>query len=368
MTYNWQLKDWTAFKFEQADLEDLLLTFTENTGLAKGLLKTLSEKDQKESLIDMLVSEAIKTSEIEGEYLSRKDVMSSIKNNLGINSNPELVKDIQAKGMASLVTEIHTNYELSLTETMLFDWHKMIFPNTNRISVGTWRSHTEPMQVISGSYGKEKVHFEAPPSSVVPNEMRAFVNWFNETAPNGIKEIKYAPIRSAIAHLYFESIHPFEDGNGRIGRAIAEKALLQTLKFPLLISLSSAIEVDKNAYYQALKKGQRSNEITPWLLYFINVLIKAQNNAELLINFTLQKTKLFDNYKEILNARQVKVLKRMLKGGSTDFEGGMTAKKYIRITNTSKATATRDMQHLKEVGIFISIGDGRSTAYKINLD
>ena len=161
MTYNWQQKDWTAFKFEQADLEDLLLTFTENTGLAKGLLKTLSEKSQKESLIDMLVSEAIKTSEIEGEFLSRKDVMSSIKNNLGINSNPEFVKDLQAKGMASLVTEIHTNYELSLTETMLFDWHKMIFPNTNRISVGAWRSHTEPMQVISGSYGKEKVHFEA---------------------------------------------------------------------------------------------------------------------------------------------------------------------------------------------------------------
>ena len=171
---------------------------------------------------------------------------------------------------------------------------------------------------------------------------------------------------NAIAHLYFETIHPFEDGNGRIGRAIAEKALLQTLNFPLLISLSSAIEADKKAYYQALKEGQKSNEITSWLVYFINTLIQAQNNAELLINFTLQKAKLFDQYKDVLNTRQIKVLKRMLKEGPNGFDGGMTAKKYIKITNTSKATATRDMQHLKELEIFISFGEGRSTAYKIN--
>jgi Fic family protein len=276
MIYNWQQKDWTKFRFKQENLEDLLLTFTEKTGLAKGLLKTLSEQNHKETLIDMLVSEAIKTSEIEGEFLSRKDVMSSIKNNLGINTNPEPVKDIQAQGMAALVTEIHTNYTLPLTETMLFDWHKMIFPRNTRISVGTWRSHSEPMQVISGSYGREKIHFEAPPSKDVPNKMAAFIKWFNDSAPNGPHKIKHAPIRSAIAHLYFESIHPFEDGNGRIGRALAEKALLQTLNFPLLISLSIVIEADRNAYYQALKLAQKSNEITAWLFYFcISVIIHS---------------------------------------------------------------------------------------------
>lgn len=364
--YNWQQKDWKLFKFQQEKLEDLLLTFTEKLGLAKGLLQSLSKKNHSESLIDLLVTEAIKNAEIEGEYFSRKDVMSSIKNNLGLNNKLELVKDINANGMAALVTEIHKQYELPLTETMLFSWHKMIFPNTNRITVGAWRSHSETMQVISGTIGKEKVHFEAPPSMMVPEEMSAFIKWFNETAPKGKCEMKYAPIRCAIAHLYFETIHPFEDGNGRIGRAIAEKALLQTLNFPLLISLSSAIEADKKAYYQALKEGQKSNEITPWLVYFINTLIQAQNNAELLINFTLQKAKLFDQYKDVLNTRQIKVLKRMLKEGPNGFDGGMTAKKYIKITNTSKATATRDMQHLKELEIFVSFGEGRSTAYKIN--
>ena len=364
--YNWQQKDWKLFKFQQEKIEDLLLMFTEKLGLAKGLLQSLSEKSHSESLIDLLVTEAIKNAEIEGEYFSRKDVMSSIKNNLGINTKPELVKDINANGMAALVTEIHKQYELPLTETMLFNWHKMIFPNTNRITVGGWRSHSETMQVISGTIGKEKIHFEAPPSRMIPAEMSAFIKWFNETAPNGKHEMKYAQIRCAIAHLYFETIHPFEDGNGRVGRAIAEKALLQTLRFPLLISLSSAIEADKKAYYQALKEGQKSNEITPWLVYFINTLIQAQNNAELLINFTLQKAKLFHEYKNVLNERQTKVLKRMLKEGPNGFVGGMTAKKYIKITNTSKATATRDMQHLKELEIFVSFGEGRSTAYKIN--
>lgn len=364
--YNWQQKDWKLFKFQQEKLEDLLFTFTEKIGLAKGLLQSLSEKNHSESLIDLLVTEAVKNAEIEGEYFSRKDVMSSIKNNLGLNTPPEMVKDINANGMAALVTEIHKHYELPLTETMLLNWHKMIFPNTNRITVGAWRSHTETMQVISGTIGKEKIHFEAPPSTRVPEEMSAFIKWFNDTAPKGKNEMKYTPIRSAIVHLYFETIHPFEDGNGRIGRALAEKALLQTLNFPLLISLSSAIEADKNAYYQALKEGQKSNEITSWLVYFINTLIQAQNNAESLINFTLQKAKLFDTYKDVLNTRQIKVLKRMLKEGPNGFEGGMTAKKYIKITNTSKATATRDMQHLKEIGIFISFGDGRSTAYRIN--
>ena len=365
--YNWQQKDWKLFKFQQEKLEDLLLTFTEKLGLAKGLLQSLSEKSHTESLIDLLVTETIKNAEIEGEYFSRKDVMSSIKNNLGINTNPELVKDVNANGMAALVTEIHKQYQLPLTENMLFDWHKMVFPNTNRIAIGTWRSHSETMQIISGSIGKEKVHFEAPPSTMVPVEMSEFIKWFNETAPKGKHEIKYAPVRAAIAHLYFETIHPFEDGNGRIGRAIAEKALLQTLKFPLLISLSSAIESDKNTYYQALKDGQKSNEITPWLFYFINTLIQAQNNAESLINFTLQKAKLFDHYKDVLNERQIKVLKRMLKEGPNGFDGGMTAKKYIKIANISKATATRDMQHLKELEIFVSFGEGRSTAYKINI-
>ena len=365
MMYNWQQKDWKSFRFNQNSFEDLLFVFTEEIGVIKGLLKTLSNEDLNKSLVDVLVSEAIKTSEIEGEFLSRKDVMSSIKNNLGLTTNPEIVNDVQAKGMASLVSEIHKTYSEPITESMLFNFHKMIFPDTKKIAVGAWRSHSESMQVVSGSIGKETVHFEAPPSNQVPEEMANFIIWFNNTAPNGVNEMKHASMRCAIAHLYFETIHPFEDGNGRVGRAIAEKALLQTLNFPLLISLSSAIETNRNAYYLALKKAQRSNDITEWLSYFINVIIIAQKNAAELINFTLQKTKLFDTHKAELNTRQVKVLKRMLEEGVKGFEGGMTAKKYMRITKTSKPTATRDMQRLKALGIFESFGEGRSTAYHI---
>lgn len=365
MTYNWQQLDWTEFKYDFKKLEEYLYLFSEKMGLSKGSLKALPKEHQTQTLIEILVSEAIKTSEIEGEFLSRKDVMSSIKNNLGLSSDSKNIRDINAKGMAKLVTEIRDNYQLPVTETIIFDWHKMIFPSKTRISVGTWRSHNEPMQVISGSYGKEKIHFEAPPSDVVEKEMKSFIQWFNNTAPNGTEEIKYAPIRCAIAHLYFETIHPFEDGNGRIGRAIAEKALLQSVGYPLLLSLSVAIESDKKAYYEALKTAQRTNDITEWLIYFIKTILKAIDHSLELINFTLQKAKLFDYYTTNLNERQTKVLKRMLAEGPKGFEGGMTAKKYMGITKASKATATRDIQKLNEIGIFKSIGGGRSTAYLI---
>lgn len=243
----------------------------------------------------------------------------------------------------------------------------MIFPDNNDIKVGAWRTHEEPMQVISGAMGKEKVHFEAPPSSQVVNEMKNFITWFNETAPNGSREIKYAPVRSAIAHLYFETIHPFEDGNGRIGRAIAEKALSQTAGYPVLLSISATIENNKNNYYNALKTAQRSNDITSWLIYFIDIILKAQDASEELIDFTLNKARLFDRYQGQLNDRQIKVIKCMLQEGPKGFEGGMTAKKYIRITQTSKPTATRDLQKLLDLNVFIVTGGGRSTSYQLNL-
>ena len=365
MTYNWQQSDWREFKYDFKKLEEYLYIFSEKMGLSKGSLNALPKEHQTQTLIDVLVSEAIKTSEIEGEFLSRKDVMSSIKNNLGLGSDTKNIRDINAKGMANLVTEIRNSYLLPINKNVIFNWHKMIFSSKTKISVGTWRTHNEPMQVISGSYGKEIIHFEAPPSNVVEKEMNLFIEWFNNTAPNGENEIKFAPIRCAIAHLYFVSIHPFEDGNGRIGRAIAEKALLQTVGYPLLVSLSVAIESDRSAYYEALKTAQRSNDITEWLIYFIKTILKALDHSVELINFTLQKAKLFDYYNSQLNQRQTKVLKRMLDEGPKGFKGGITAKKYMRITKTSKATATRDIQKLKKIGIFKSIGGGRSTAYVI---
>ena len=366
MTYNWQQKDWTKFSYDINKLEDKLYTFIEKSGRISGILKAMTREDHVQAMINIMVSEAIKTSEIEGEYLSRIDVLSSIRNNLGLNVNPEYIKDKNAEGMATLITDVQNSYAEKLTKEKLFDWHKMIFPTASNIHVGRWRVHEDPMQVVSGRIDKPVVHFEAPPSKQVSLEMDNFIFWFNETAPNGAKMIKHAAIRCAISHLYFETIHPFEDGNGRIGRSIAEKALSQSIGYPLLLSLSATIEGNKQAYYNALKEGQSSNEITAWLEYFIDVILKAQDEAESLIDFTLKKVKLFDRYESQLNDRQLKAVKRMLKEGPKGFEGGMTAKKYMRISQTSKPTATRDLQKLVDLQIFKVEGDGRSTSYQIN--
>ena len=208
---------------------------------------------------------------------------------------------------------------------------------------------------------REIVHFHAPPSNTVPSEMNGFITWFNES-----RNMIHKPImRSAIAHLYFESIHPFEDGNGRIGRAIAEKALSQSIDRPFLFSLSKSIESNKNDYYTALKAAQRSNEITDWINYFVKTVLDAQIDAENEIEFTLKKAKFFDQHKRDLNERQQKVVRRMLEEGYQGFEGGMNARKYVSIASTSKATATRDLQDLVQKGIFTPIGGGRSTRYKL---
>jgi Fic family protein len=217
----------------------------------------------------------------------------------------------------------------------------MLFGSTKTINACTWRKHKQPMQVVSGAIGKEKIHFEAPPSAQVSKEMKQFIKWFNETSPKGYSPIKNAPVRAAVAHLYFESIHPFEDGNGRIGRAVAEKALSQTVGRPLLLSLSRTIETKKNLYYKALESAQKSNEITKWIQYFVQQCLDAQKQTYQWIDFVLNKTQFLDRYKSLMNDRHLKVINKMFDAGPEGFEGEMNAKKYTSITRTSKATATR---------------------------
>jgi Fic family protein len=366
MTYNWQQHDWPEFRYDLSGIEDVLLAFAERTGHASGLLKGLTADAQVETTIEMMVVEALKTSAIEGELLSRKDVMSSIRNNLGLA--PEAPGgDKRAAGAAALMIDIRNNFVAPLSENMLFDWHRMIMQGHRHIAAGQWRTHADPMQVVSGPVGHERVHFEAPPSSHIPTEMVRFIQWFNDTAPGGNAEIRKAPVRSAVAHLYFESVHPFEDGNGRIGRALSEKALSQGLGRPALLSLSRVIEAKRKEYYDALKEGQQSNEITAWITWFVNIALEAQIQAEEQIDFTLKKTRLFDRFRDQLNERQTQILRRILDEGPTGFEGGMSAKKYMVITGASKATATRDLQDLADKGVLVPAGGGRSIHYKINL-
>ncbi len=362
MKYNWQQKSWPNFQYKTDAIEDLLFDFAQRTGRISGVLDGFSESEQADAMINLMVSEAIKTSEIEGEYLSRKDVMSSIRRNLGLNPELPLTKDKRAEGVAELMLAVRNDFLKPLTSKLLFDWHTMLMKGNTQIQLGHWRTHEEPMQIVSGAMGREIVHFEAPPASKVPSEMDRFIKWFNESKSNVKKPI----LRAAIAHLYFESIHPFEDANGRIGRAIAEKALSQSIGRPVLFSLSKSMEGNKKAYYDALQKAQRSNEITDWIHYFVQTVLDAQIDAKQEIEFTLKKTKFFDSHKDWLNERQQKVVSRMLAEGHQGFEGGMNARKYVSLTSTSKATATRDLQDLVEKGIFQPIGGGRSTRYEID--
>lgn len=368
--YNWQQNDWPDFTYGLREIEDRLYAFAEKVGLITGKWQAMPETDQQEALITVMVSEAVKTSAIEGEFLSRADVLSSIRNNLGLPGDTEHIKDKRAAGIASLMVDVRNTWHIPLTPEKLFDWHRMLFGDHVYLDVGQWRTHAEPMQVVSGTLGKEVIHYVAPPSAQVPGEMDAFLQWFNATVPENGKDIKNAPVRSAIAHLYFESIHPFEDGNGRIGRAVAEKALSQGAGRPILLSLSQAIESEKRAYYEALKQAQRNNEITAWITWFVDIVLKAQALAEELVDFTLQKVRYFDRYKDQLNDRQQKVINRMLEEGPDGFEGGLNARKYVGMTRVSKATATRDLQYLLEIGAIRKIADagGRSTRYKVNLE
>lgn len=368
MRYNWQQNDWPLFRYDEALATSLLLPFLEKVGKSSGFMETLSKAEQEVSVINVLVKEAIKTSEIEGEYISRKDVISSIRKNLGFPTDKSVIKDKRSEGLGELLIKVRETFEKPLSEKMLFDWHKLLMKGSFGVEVGKWRSHEEPMQVISGAMGKEKVHFEAPPSQKVPEEMTAFVTWFNASSPKGQQKLFNPMLRAAITHLYFESVHPFEDGNGRIGRLLAEKALAQGLGKPVFMSLSKSIEAGKKTYYRQLEKAQQGNEITKWVNYFCGLLVDAQNDFEQTVRFSLKKASFFETHKTVLNERQKKVIKKMLDEGYEGFEGGMNTRKYIGLTKTSKATATRDLQDLVAKGIFISAGGGRSVSYSLKIE
>ncbi len=369
MMYNWQQKDWRQFQYEETAFTRTALSFMAIAGQSLGYLTGLSNDEQAESIITLLVKEAIKTSSIEGELISRVDLISSIRKNLGYPTPTHRIRDKRSEGIATLLVKARENFDSDLTENQLFDWHKLLMLGNNNIITGHYRTHIEPMQVVSGFYGREEIHFEAPPSTQVPSEMHAFFDWFNATKPNGQSPIPNLLIRAAIAHLYFETIHPFEDGNGRIGRVIAEKTLAQGLSRPILMSLSTAIEADKQAYYAALKQAQRTNDLTDWIFYFSNIILEAQQDFMQTMAFSLKKTAFFDQHKTQLNEAQLKVLNRMLEEGEGTFIGGMNARKYQAISHLSKATATRHLQDLVEKGVLIAQnGGGRSTNYQVNLE
>lgn len=360
MAYNWQLKNWPNFKFDKNLFDAIEKEFLFNAGRTQGKFSHIDTAMADQTLVDLLVNEAIKSSAIEGEMISRVDLISSIKRNLGFDTPNFFVKDKRSAGFAKLLVSSREGFNKPLTQSMLFDWHCMLMEGTALPTIGGWRHHPEPMQIISGSIGREKIHFEAPPSDRVSIEMNRFVDWFND------RHIHNPLVKAAIAHLYFESIHPFEDGNGRIGRVIAEKALSIGLLSPVMFSISSIIENRRNEYYQQLKNHQSTLEINEWISWFCEVVLEAQQSFDKLVSFSIIKATFYDKNQKLMNIRQLKVISRMLEEGE-NFIGGMSSKKYISIAKTSKASATRDLQDLVVKNILKPDGEGRSRNYQVIL-
>lgn len=366
MTWNWEQESWPNFTYDGEVLTSSETRFIHEAGIVHGAIKHLTEGDKSQLIIDLISNEAITTSEIEGEILNRDSVQSSIRRNFGLETDNRNVP-LAEQGIAAMMSDLHLHSSTALSEEQLCNWHAMLTRGQNNLTtIGAYRTTPNPMQVVSGPIGTPKVHFEAPPSHRVPLEMNRFLMWFNQTAPDGLQPLP-ALTRAGIAHLYFESIHPFEDGNGRIGRALSEKALSQSLGRPTLIALSQTISQHRKAYYTALEDNNKALDITDWLIYFTRTVLEAQQYTQRLIDFLIAKTRLYDRLRGKLNERQEKALARMLREGLDGFKGGLSAENYLKITNTSRATATRDLQSLVELGALRKTGELKHTRYWLNI-
>ena len=366
MAYIWQRAEWPNFTWDIAAVDQNVYAYALEASRLVGEVQHLSEAEKTDVLIDRMISEAVKTSQIEGENLDREDVRSAIRNHLGLNASLETVRDQRANGVAALMISVRDHFAEPLTEQRLCEWQDRIIVgrfDRGKLEVGKWRTSVEPMQIVSGAIGKTKIHYEAPPSAQVPAEMKRYIEWFN-----GSKNLKGA-VCAGVAHLYFECIHPFSDGNGRVGRAISETALSQEFGHPALLSLSTTIQGRQQEYYDALSRASRGSlDITEWLVWFTGLVLDSQREAKAQISYVLSKAQFWDTYIDRLNERQTKILGRMFREGSEGFKGGMSAQKYSKITKCSKATATRDLAELLKMGAFKKLeGSGRSTRYDIQL-
>lgn len=367
MIWNWQQPDWPDFCWNSAALTVLEASFLQQAGVLIGSIKHLGDDDRATITIDIMASEALKTSEIEGELLNRDSVQSSLRRQFGLEADRRLVPPAE-RGIAEMMMALYREAAKPLTEQTLYDWHRMVVHERTDIrAIGRYRDHDEPMQVVSGALHKPRVHFEAPPSSAMAKEMARFLAWFAATSPGGERPIP-ALTRAGITHLYFVSVHPFEDGNGRIARALSEKALAQAIGQPSLIALSQIIQRKRSAYYAALEAANKHNEITPWLAYFAQTVIDAQAYSLAQIDFLVSKTKFYDHLRDRMNERQERVIARMFREGLDGFAGGLSAANYITIAGTTRATATRDLQELVAIGALTKIGALKSTRYFLVLN
>jgi Fic family protein len=366
MKWIWQQKNWPFFKYNAQPLLPFENEFFKNAGIIKGSISHLEKTGAEQLTIELLTQEAVSTSGIEGEILKRESVQSSIKKHFGLKTDNRKVQANEA-GIAEMMVDVYVNYNKPLSHQTLFLWHKMLTNGRRDLEViGNYRKHTEPMQIVSGSLSAPKLFYEAPPSKQVVGEMAKFIKWYNAqaSAKNGLPVLVFA----GIVHLYFEIIHPFEDGNGRIGRALVEKAISQKLNTPALNSFAKIIEGGKKEYYAALQSCNHDLTIDNWLHYFCKTVLQAQQYSINMAGFVITKTKFFNKYNSTVNQRQLKVLLRVFEEGVEGFKGGLSAANYKTITGASAATATRDLQELVNIKALKKTGELKHSRYFLNIE
>lgn len=359
--------NWPNFTWDSEKLAKLLAETRHRQGKMLGKMETLGFSIQSEASLENLTQEVVKSSEIEGEKLDVDQVRSSIARRLGMDINGLVPSDRHVEGVVEMMLDATQQYNQPLTDERLYGWQAALFPTgrsgIHKITVGAWRTgQNGPMQVVSGAIGREKVHFEAPEAPKLQNEMTAFLNWFNT-------EDDLDPVlKSAIAHLWFVTIHPFEDGNGRIARAIADMQLTRADKTPhRFYSMSAQIRIERNDYYNMLEQTQKSTlDITAWLEWFLGCLSRALDKVEGPIKDVNRKTNFWDAIGGIeINNRQRLMLNKLLDG----FDGKLNTSKWAKIAKCSTDTALRDVQDLMDKGILVKENaGGRSTSYVLSED
>lgn len=359
--YLWQQDDWPVWKINHQRLSTLLATVNTERGRLLGMMQALGFKLAEETTLRVLTQDVVKSSEIEGEKLNPESVRSSLARRLGIDIGALTNTERNVDGVVEMVLDATRNFERELTEERLYGWHAALFPTgfsgMAKIAVGKYRTDVDgPMQVVSGGYGREKVHYVAPPAGRLSGEMRQFLDWFN--GKNDLDPI----IRAGLAHFWLVTIHPFDDGNGRVSRAVCDMALARADGISLrFFSLSSQIQVEREQYYTVLEHAQKGTmDITDWMEWFLSCLLRAIQSADEQLQAVIGKAKFWNHWSDLaVNDRQKKMLNLLLDG----FEGNLTNKKWASINSCSADTALRDITQLLAEGVLVPRGSGRSTHY-----
>ena len=366
--YIWEDKNWTDFLWSSEKILHLLGQARQTQGKILSRVKALGVPLTNQAQAEILTEEAVQTSAIEGEILKRDSVRSSVARHLGLSQAGLPGADRHIDGLIEILLDATRNYEKPLTAKRLQSWHAALFPTgysgLHKIRVGKWR--TKPMQVVSGSVGKEKVHYQAPPAERIEGEMKDFLVWWEKS-----KGEMEGFLRAAIAHFWFVTIHPFDDGNGRMARALTDMALAQDEKLDMrFYSLSSQIMEERSDYYDVLEECSKSkSDMTAWLLWFLGCANRAMQKSEMIIAHVLAKADFWQRFSQItMNERQRKVVNRLLDSGAGQFQGGLTTRKYCSMTKSSRATSFREISDLVEKNVLRQKpgSKGRSVSYDLN--